>query len=441
MNIGLVNEYFEPFAPGGAERSMRHLAERLAEWESVVVVTPNYGAAPMERDGGFRIHRFPFPAKLGYGRRLLPYSMLSNPLFYLYSALQIRRAVRAYGLHILHAQNKHTVVGTVLAGSLTGVPVVVSVRDYMILCRYGMCLDDFDTRPQDRCSPSAYRGCVRDHVALYLPDIGPARRALVFAAAVYHRLDTQLKQLALRRADAVVTISNKMREIYISRGLDPERAVTIYNPVSPGAVRGERRDSGRSSMQVLFAGDLSWKKGPHLLIEALPAILEMERSRSLQVTFAGAGPLRAPLEDRARELGLEASVRFVGRVAHEELDNLYADSDVVVVPSAWQEPFGRVALEALMHGTPVVASRRGGLPEIVSDGVTGFVVEPEAAAIAEAVARVLRSPEMRLRVRDAMPELTRRFGDDVTAAHLEMYSRLVGGDSSGIEGDSASKDG
>jgi glycosyltransferase involved in cell wall biosynthesis len=114
---------------------------------------------------------------------------------------------------------------------------------------------------------------------------------------------------------------------------------------------------------------------------------------------------------------------------------------VVVVPSVWQEPFGRVALEALMHGTPVVASRRGGLPEIVSDGVTGFVVEPEAAAIAEAVARVLRSPEMRLRVRDAMPELTRRFGDDVTAAHLEMYSRLVGGDSSGIEGDSASKDG
>lgn len=426
MNIGLVNEYFPPFAPGGAEWSTLFLAQRLAQSERVVVITPNYGAASLEETDGIIVERFAFPFKLRPDQRMLPYGQLANPLFYAYSAFQIVRRVKKYRLDILHAHNKQSLVGTIWAGQFTNVPVVVSVRDFMILCRYGMCLNEFDTRPHG-CDLKSYRKCLSDYLALYMPEIGALRRTLIYATAVYHRLDTMLKRAALRRADAVVTISNKLRRIYISRGLDARRTLTIYNPlpVTNAALAIQRNQ--RSGYHIMYAGKLSWGKGPHLLIEALPTIRAAVAHQALRVTLVGQGPLRACLEQRVADLGLVDQVDFAGQLPHHQLQQLYAQADVVVVPSVWQEPFGRVALEALMNGTPAVVSNRGGLGEIVEDGKMGFVVEPQPQAIADAVVRVLQSPEMRAQVQAALPGLRRKFGSDVARAHLEIYARLLAG--------------
>jgi glycosyltransferase involved in cell wall biosynthesis len=426
MNIGLVNEYFPPFAPGGAEWSTLFLAQRLARSERVVVITPNYGAASLEETGGFIVERFAFPFKMGPRQRILPHGKLANPLFYAYSAFQIVRRVKKYRLDILHAHNKQSLIGTIWAGQLTNVPVVVSVRDFMILCRYGMCLNEFDTHPQG-CDLGSYRQCLHDYLALYMPEVGILRRALIYVTAAYHRMDTTLKQAALRRANAVVTISKKMRRIYISRGLDARRTLTIYNPLPVTNAALAIQGNQRSGYHVLYAGKLSWGKGPHLLIEALPAIRAALTDKSLCVTLAGQGPLRAHLEQRVAELGLVNQVNFVGQLPHEQLQRLYAQSNVVVVPSVWQEPFGRVALEALMSGTPVVVSSRGGLGEIVEDGETGFVVEPQPQAIADAVVRVLQSPQMCAQVQAALSDLRHKFGSDVVGAHLEIYARLLAG--------------
>ena len=92
MRICLVNEYFPPFAPGGAEWSMDALARALAgRGHDVLVVTPNYGAAPDERRDGFHIVRFPFPIRLPPGRRPVSSKWLANPLTYLYAAWQVSR--------------------------------------------------------------------------------------------------------------------------------------------------------------------------------------------------------------------------------------------------------------------------------------------------------------------------------------------------------------
>jgi glycosyltransferase involved in cell wall biosynthesis len=438
MNVGMVNEYFVPFAPGGAERSTLFLAQRLAQ-SRVVVITPNYGAAPHEEIDGVLVDRFAMPFKLRAGQRMLPYGYLANPLFYAYSAIQIVRRVKKYDLQILHVHNKQSLVGATWAGRLTGVPVLVSLRDYLVLCRYGMCLNKFDTHP-DGCDWRSYLRCLHDYLALYMPELGAPRRALVHAAAVYHRLDTTLKQAALRRADAVVMVSDKMRRIYISRGLDPTRTLTIYNPMPAFDVAPAVRENGRDGADtlhpydVLYAGKLSWGKGPHVLVEALPAIREALSGRPLRVTLAGQGPLRPHLEQRVAELELSDQVTFAGQLPYEQLRGLYGQADVVVVPSVWQEPFGRVALEALMSGTPAVVSNRGGLGEIVEDGETGLVVEPEPRAIAKGVVRVLRSPEMRTRVQAALPQLQRKFGSDVSAAYLEVYKMLLAGQSPNLAG-------
>jgi len=427
MNIGLVTEYFPPFTPGGAEWSTLFLAQRLAETHSVVVITPNYGTDPYAKQGSLLTDRFAMPFRMPAGQDLLPYGRLANPFFYAYSAMQIVRRTRRHRLDILHAQNKQSIVGTVWAAKLMGVPAVVTLRDLSVLCRYGMCLNDFDSTP-DGCDWRSYKKCLSDYLALYMPEISGGRRAAVRALSVYHRLDSLLKRAMLRQADAVVTVSDKMRRIYVSRGLDPRRAHVIYNPLPrplaprPALQDGQERTAG---LRIVYAGKLSWGKGPHLLIEALPTIASAFPGNRICLTLAGQGPLQARLEQRVRELHVDGLIRFSGQVPRDEMDALFAQADVVVVPSVVQEAFGRVALEALMAGTPAVVTSRGGLPEIVEDGITGYVVPPDPHEIAVAVAKVLSSPEMRRNVENARQHLERKFGTDVAARHIELYAQLL----------------
>ena len=157
---------------------------------------------------------------------------------------------------------------------------------------------------------------------------------------------------------------------------------------------------------ILYAGKLSWGKGPHIVIEALPMVEQLMRPLPVYLRLCGDGDLRKHLEARAEELGVLAMCHFAGQVPHKELQYMMRQwADVVVVPSIFQEPFGRVALEALNAGCPVVCSDRGGLPEIVDDGRTGYVVhiettlthrepvgalERDARAFAQAIVKVLR---------------------------------------------------
>jgi len=424
MNIGLVTEYFPPFTPGGAEWSTLFLAQRLAETHSVVVITPNYGSDPYAKKGSLVTDRFAMPFRMPAGQNLLPYGRLANPFFYAYSAMQIARRARRHRLDILHAQNKQSIIGTVWAAKMTGVPAVVTLRDLSVLCRYGMCLNDFDSTP-DGCDWRSYQKCLSDYLALYMPEISSGRRAAIRALSVYHRLDSLLKRAMLRQADAAVTVSDKMRRIYVSRGLDPRRANVIYNPLPKALAQRPALQDRDAGLRIVYAGKLSWGKGPHLLIEALPPLARAFPGSPISLTLAGQGPLQGDLEQRARELHVDELICFKGQVPRDELDALFAQADVVVMPSIVQEAFGRVALEALMAGTPAVVTSRGGLPEIVEDGITGYVVSPDPLQIAAAVAKVLSSPDMRRNVENARARLERKFGTDVAARHIELYAQLL----------------
>lgn len=424
MKIALINEFFAPFTPGGAEWSTLYLAQQLAQTEQVVVITPNYGAAATEQRNGFVVERFAFPFKLSAQQTAALYGQLANPLFYLYSAGQIIRQVRRYHFDILHVQNKQSLVGTVLAGKVTGRPVVASVRDLMILCRYGMCLNEFNSRPQG-CDWRTYWRCLDDYLALYMPGLNGWQRLPRKLMALYHRFDITIKKAALNRTRAIVTISDKMQEIYATRGLPPAKMVTIYNPAPTAASVPLILKSANDDYQLLYAGKLSWGKGAHLLLEALPAIQVALAPRRVRLALAGKGPLEGRLKQRAEELGLAAAVTFCGQLPHAELQQLYQGADLVVVPSVVQEGFGRVALEALYNGTPVVVSNRGGLAEIVEEGVTGYVVEPEPAALAGAVVAAAGSPGLWGRVQAALPGLQQRFGIDVAARYLRLYHDVM----------------
>src|SRR5947209_12935409 len=111
----------------------------------------------------------------------------------------------------------------------------------------------------------------------------------------------------------------------------------------------------------------------------------------LEVIMAGDGPYSSKLLNLADRLGLMDRIKFVGRVAPQELTRLYDWSDVVVVPTITPEPFGRVAVEAMSRGRPVIGTATGGLTEIIDDGRTGYHVPPATPSASAEKIRIVQN--------------------------------------------------
>jgi glycosyltransferase involved in cell wall biosynthesis len=142
---------------------------------------------------------------------------------------------------------------------------------------------------------------------------------------------------------------------------------------------------------LLFVGRLRIRKGVEVLLEALRAI--RERQAGARLLLAGDGEHRRALERKAAELALGPAAVFLGRCDPSEVRGLLAGAAALVVPSTY-EGMPLVVLEAMACGVPVVASRVSGIPEVVEDGVTGWLVPPEdPEALAVALGEALAAPE------------------------------------------------
>jgi glycosyltransferase involved in cell wall biosynthesis len=175
----------------------------------------------------------------------------------------------------------------------------------------------------------------------------------------------------------------------------------------------ERPQIGRRPLpfdppRILFLGRLVPEKGVDWALTALPAVFR--RFPNARFVVAGEGPDLQELKTKTKNLGLAARVEFLGPVPPESVSDLLNDATMVVMPSRI-EGFGLVALEAAMMGRPVVATRVGGLPEVVIDGQTGLLVEQnDSAAFAQAILRLLDDTEM-----------ARQFGDTAYRRAKELF--------------------
>jgi glycogen synthase len=140
-----------------------------------------------------------------------------------------------------------------------------------------------------------------------------------------------------------------------------------------------------SSPLILYVGRLAYKKGPDLLLDALPELLQ--QNEDTQVLYVGDGHMRHALEERSKTL----PVQFLGYLPDSQYVPLLNASDIVVIPSR-NEPFGLVLLEAWSAGRCVVASDVGGLSENIDHGMDGIKVFPSSGDIAEGVAQVAGYP-------------------------------------------------
>ena len=228
----------------------------------------------------------------------------------------------------------------------------------------------------------------------------------------------------LRHAARVVVLTRCWRDEVLAIERHANTSI-IGNPVP---VPPSLAPLARPARKLLFLAWLHKEKGVLDLIAALPYILRRVPEAELVIAGGGGVTCQTPeqLKQLAGALGVEHALRFAGWVDGARKRELLREADVFVLPSYCEAlPVG--LLEAMAAGVPIVASRVGGIPDVIEHQVSGLLIEPgEPRALAQAIIAVLTDDALRIRLREVAHRHVKRYGIDAVLAELESLYRELG---------------
>jgi glycosyltransferase involved in cell wall biosynthesis len=250
----------------------------------------------------------------------------------------------------------------------------------------------------------------------------------------------QIRRLdALSGYKAIVTHTEHMRLEYVKHGFLEGRVRKIPFPVvdseTPSQTTKTNDRAERPLSNLLFIGRMDQLKGGDVLFEAA-GLAANQLGRPLQLTFAGDGPKRLEWENKAKQsqaVVRELTVHFAGWVSVEERNRLYAESDLLVVPSLWPEPFGMVGIEAARFGVPSAAFAVGGIPEWLHDGENGHLAPgdpPTVQGLAQSIVKCLEDSGHHRRLCAGALDASKAYtASEHLKALLEIFSDTVAAES------------
>lgn len=413
MKILNLVEYFYPYSHGGTEQSVYYLMKEMTSYGyEEFLLTPNYGTVKQEKFEGIHIVRFPFPKKIdkNHPKTITPL-WHHNPFIFVLSLLYICMLVITYKIDIIHVHSKSMIPQAVIAQWIFGIRAIVTLRDYFVICPYGLCI----TRRR------GYRGCtlrilLNTELTYYAREYSHTHTVTLFhyMTAIYSRIVSVIQRFFLRRAYAIVCISQKMQKIYAINGI--KNTQVIYN-----SMRFQKHvHPKKPQLVILYVGRITPGKGAELFVNAAKEILKSYPK--LQFKLIGDGFLRDSLYSNLSSQQ-RLVLYFLGHTDYHQTLELIEQSLLVVVPSKWEEPFGRVALEALSLGVPVVVTDRGGLPEIVAPKVTGYVVNAETGSLVEGIKTAIKNNvKLRKNIQHVYPDLVSFFYKKPIQQYKQLYA-------------------
>lgn len=245
----------------------------------------------------------------------------------------------------------------------------------------------------------------------------------VFAAGVYRWFMMQAAHYGLRHATVCRAVSNSTRQ-QLEQWQPGTPIVQFITWTDTSAFRSQPRQLAVSQARdLLYAGVLVPRKGVHILLDSFAVIsTEISDAHLWLVGKAENAAYTSDLQQQVERLGLNGRVTFVGAVNQRELSHYMGRSRALILASL-SEGLPRVVVEAMLNGLVVIASRVSGTPEIVEDGVTGYLIPPaDVNALTEAIRNMYRNPDLEVMAVNARAVAEQRFSNE---AYVEGYHRLL----------------
>ncbi len=354
MKIAIINSLYTPNILGGGELSVQYLAEAIKNnGHDVVVLTLSpRSKTEVEVVNGIRVYYiglknifWPFTQKSRWAAMKILWHLIDthNP----FMRREVVRILKAEKPDVVHTNNvRGFSVDIWREINKMAIPLVHTLRDYYLLCFRGTMF-----RNNGNCAGQC-GSC----------------RAL-----------TSQKRKQTAKVDIVVGNSQFILDRHLNYGYFPQSATAVIHNIFEKTTGSVRNDRGADHRVFGFIGRLHPTKGIEFLVEAFRSADIASTSRLL---IAGDGPpayVRA-LKSRCHGLPID----FLGLT---DASDFYSKVDMIILPSLWEEPLSRVIFEAFAWGKPVIGSSRGGTPEILKSGETGYLFD---TASPDNLAHILR---------------------------------------------------
>lgn len=411
MKILVMTSYYPPFFVGGAELSCQGQVEVLRRrGHDIAVLTSQEGVAgPPWQDDIHRLLQIDRTSpSLSQTPDLCKGVRLGRRYHQIRRALSLRRnyaitqgitaKIRPDLAYIWHVQSVS--VRPILAAQHLHIPIVIRLPDYW--------LAELKT---ELCNEPS-------HIKRWY-------RSKLNGLESFDRLDTT----------HMLPNSEILREKYMDAGFDASCMRVIPNGLSPNLILSEPEvlalplPGRRGDVRLLFAGRLDSIKGPDIAIQTLARLLSrLEQYRAtLDIIGEGSEYYQQKLRSLVLHEGLTGKVAFLGKIDHEQLLARYQNYDALLFTSRWVEPFGRVVLEAMACGLPVVSTNIGGPTELITDGVNGLLAPVDSPDLmAKAIQELILNPNLAQQIRtSALAKLRADYNLESIVDDVEEYLHEV----------------
>jgi glycosyltransferase involved in cell wall biosynthesis len=360
--IVLLSAFYDPFM-SGAEQMVKEIAERLGKIHEITLVT-----ARLDRRLPIEEKRAAFRLeRVGLG-----YKNLDKILYPFLAAWKVRK---------IKPDIAHAIMESYAGGAL-------------VLVKYFY--------------PRAKR-----ILTLQSGDLDDERKQRKWSVKFFWRL-------IHTAPDFITAISSFLAERAIRLGMKKEKVAVIPNGVDFNTLPKNILQDNR---RVICVARLSWEKGIDFLIKAWPTV--RQEFKDARLILVGEGDKRRNIEDLISQLGIESSVELKGKLPHNQTLEEIARSEVFICPSL-AEGLGIVFIEAQACGVPVIGTLVGGIPDVIKDGETGFLIEPKKTEeIARALNKLLGNTELRKGLSARGLESARKFDwQSIIEKINELYYNL-----------------
>jgi len=345
---------------------------------------------------------------------------------------------------IVHFQHcLHLSVSLVSAARARGIPAVVTLHDYWFICpkvqlirpdrkvcrtsKPGLVCVGCSTNPRPAIrvaralravAPPLMEAGIAAYARLVRRVPRLRRRMLLDAAALRTRLDAVRRHLDA--ASMLVSPSQFLKDRYVRYGFATHRILFSRNGLATKGLERVRKVPSRK-VRFAFTGSLLWYKGVDVLLRAFQSVDSNRAELAIWGDYEKNPEARRHFEEELRPIECSPSVRFMGAFRNDDLGAVYAQTDVLVVPSIWYENSPLTIQEAFAARTPVIASRLGAMKDLVRDGVNGLLFAPgDPADLAARMQRIVEEPRLLDRLRKGIPGV-KTIG--VNAVELEALYR------------------